>query len=192
MQRLFDYFRYYGISDPLLEDFLVKHGEIIDYDKNGVYNYTDVVSKTWCFILNGSIAFISYADNGKSSIQRIYTEKHYFSGTKHPFSESPEPHSTEFLRQTTIFEMRNEHYKEALKLFPSFQEFVQIIKQHEINMLRHTLHVVKIPTIERVAYLQKHLPEIDKVTTVEQKCSFLIISNNREYYKAVRYAFKKR
>lgn len=183
MERLFEYFDRYQIHDNGLQHFLYIHGRIREYRSKNQYHNPDPF---WCFIIQGAVA-LEYNAKGKVVIDRVYIRHDYFSNTEHIYTKRMEKGLYVFLQDSIIYEISNEKLQQALSNYPLMERMFNILKQQQLNLINHLKRVLKIPCKMRIDYMDKHLPELLHILTVEQRCSLLNISNLREYYKALRY-----
>lgn len=188
MDRLFDYFRRYNITNEGLQQFLYEHGKIRDYREQNVYPQEN--QSVWCFIIEGAVA-LEYDTGGKIVIDCVYIQHDYFTSTEHVFTERGEEGQYVMLANSVIYEITSKDFQYALSAFPLLERMFNILKQHQLNLTRHLVRVIKIPSEERIHYMYKKLPTVLHKLNVAQRRALLNISNNREYYKALRYWQRK-
>lgn len=187
MERIFDFFGRYRALTKAARHFLENHGRIRSYDKNDFYTFGNVSRSYWCVVLKGLVAFEIGDMNNDIHIERIAAENDYFSGNKHAFSRQADATSIHFLEKTTLFEIQNEHLQYAVSHLDDLQHLYQILKQQQLERLKHFLRLNKITRVHRISYLHRYFPELRGRLTIHQTCSLLGYSNSRQYYEAQRY-----
>lgn len=188
MKRLFDYFKRYNITDKNLQQFLYKHGRIRHYREQAIYPQDE--QSVWCFIIEGAVA-LEYDASSKIVIDCVYIRHDYFTSDEHVFTQRGEEGQYVFLEDSIIYEIDSKDFQYALSAFHLLERMFNILKQHQLNLTRHLVRVIKIPSEERIHYMYKKLPMVLHKLNVAQRRALLNISNNREYYKALRYWQKK-
>jgi len=189
---MFTYFEKYCILDDELKELLNRFGGIRRYRKGDFFKQEDEPIEKWCFVLEGLVSKEHTNSADQLVIERVCEPGAYFTGTKHVFSRSSEPIAIHFLRDTTLFEIRNQYFQDMVETFPGLKAVYHILTQHKLNHAvrhQHTIHALR--SEERLHDLNFYRPQLIKLLTVDQKKAFLGITNNREYYRAKRYMEKK-
>jgi len=192
MKRMFTYFEKYLTLDDELKELLQHFGRIHRYRKGDFFKQEYEPIEKWCFVLEGLVSKEHINSADQLVIERICEPGAYFTGTKHLFSRSSEPVAVHFLRDTTLFEIRNQYFQDMVETFPGLKAVYHILTQHKLNHAvrhQHTIHALRAE--ERLHDLYLYRPQLIKLLTVDQKKVFLGITNNREYYRAKRYMEKK-
>lgn len=192
MDRMFNFFEGYRSLTDTSRDFLRIHGAITSYRKNDFYIFTQESKTYWCFVLSGLLSFEANDTSEHIVIERIATKNDYFTGSKHAFSLHADPVAIRFLEPTTLFEIANIHFRYAVDHLEDVQYLYHILKQQQLERLKHFLRMSKIVRIHRIAYLYEHLPELLDRLTVKQICSLLGYTTHRQYYEALRYFLGQR
>lgn len=191
MKRMFTYFEKYCTLDNELKELLRHFGRIRKYRKGDFFKQGYEPIEKWCFVLEGLVSKEHINSADQLVIERICEPGAYFTGTKHVFSRSSEPIAIHFLRDTTLFEIRNQYFQDMVETFPGLKAVYHILTQHKLNHAvrhQHTIHALR--SEERLHDLYLYRPQLIKLLTVDQKKAFLGITNNREYYRAKRYIEK--
>ena len=185
-------FEKYYILQNEPKELLQQFGRIHRYRKGDYFKQEDEPIEKWCLVLEGLVSKEHINSAEQLVIERICEPGAYFTGTKHLFSKSSEPVSIHFLRDTTLFEIRNQYFQDMVETFSDLKAVYHILTQHKLNHAvrhQHTIHALR--SEERLHDLYLYRPQLIELLTVEQKKAFLGITNNREYYKAKRYLEKK-
>lgn len=191
MKRMFTYFEKYRKLGDEVQELLGRFGKIRQYRKGHFFKYEDESIAKWCFVLQGLVAKEHINSAGRLVIERICEPGAYFTGTKHVFSSSGEPVAIRFLQDTVLYEIRSSYFQQLVESDAALQEVYHIFTQHKLNhALRHQHTVHALRSEERLYDLYLYRPQLLKLLTVEQKKAFLGITNNREYYRAMRYLNK--
>lgn len=193
MNRLFDFWeRYMPIPDDARR-FLERHGRIRQYPKSTIFSSPDEPKYYWCFTLEGLVAGLHYAKEGKtSSFRWLSIPNSYFTGTEHVFTKRVGNVHIEFLKPTSLFMLHNEIATEGQRRFWCISELFHILKQHQINRLRkYALIFQQANHYQKYKLLVEELPEIVAHTTNEQRWHYLQISKG-SYYKVKKRYLKTR
>ena len=188
---MFTYFEKYCTLDDELKELLQHFGSIRKYRKGNFFKQEYEPIEKWCFVLEGLVSKEHINSAEQLVIERICEPGAYFTGTKHVFSRSSEPVAIRFLRDTTLFEIRNQYFQDMVETFSGLKSVYHILTQHKLNHAvrhQHTIHALR--SEERLHDLYLYRPQLIKLLTVDQKKAFLGITNNREYYRAKRYIEK--
>lgn len=190
MERLFNYIRdYIPISDTATT-FIKNKGRILNFKKGENYILQQQSKHYWCFLLEGLVIFHSLDSKGKETIEKFCPVNHYFVGTKHIYSESPQRPAIQFIQPSTVYSISNHDLKAGIKQYKELYEFYNILKQHEINYSQIFIGIPRTAREERLAYLEEHFPRIRDEMTIKQVCSLLGYTDDRQYYKALGYLYK--
>jgi len=192
MKRMFTYFEKYLSLEDELKELLLHFGRKRSYRKGDFYKQEDEPVEKWCFVLEGLVSKEHINSADQLVIERICEPGAFFTGTKHVFSKSNEPIAIRFLKDTTLFEIRNQYFQDMVETFPGLKSVYHILTQHKLNHAvrhQHTIHALRAE--ERLHDLYLYRPGLIKLLTVEQKKAFLGIANNTAYYRAKYYLEKK-
>lgn len=192
MTRLFHYFARYSRLSEEAKEFLSYHGIVASYAPKSVFVRPGEVKHKWCFVLEGLIGMELHDSSGKVAIEQILAAHDHFSGSKHPFSTQPQQVVIAFYEHSTLYELPNSAFREAVDGFAELQLLYHILKQQQINKQRLFIRMTKIPKIERVAYLHRHFPAIATRLTVKQIFSLLGYTTPRQYYAALQHYLRQR
>lgn len=192
MDRMFNFLEGYRSLTSTSRDFLRMHGGITSYRKNDFYVLAYESKPYWCFVLGGLVSFEAHDMDLHIFIERIIIKNEFFSGSKHAFSPRADSVSIRFLEPTILFEISNVHFQYAVDQFTDIQQLYQILKQQQVERLKYFLRLNKIARVYRISYLYEHFPELLGRLTVQQVCSLLGYTTNRQYYEAQRYFLRQR
>ncbi len=189
---MFTYFEKYHTLNDEPKELLQHFGRIRQYRKGDFFKQEYEPIEKWCFVLEGLVSKEHINSADQLVIERICEPGAYFTGTKHLFSKSSEPVAVHFLRDTTLFEIRNQYFQDMVETFPGLKAIYHILTQHKLNHAvrhQHTIHALRAE--ERLHDLYLYRPQLIKLLTVDQKKAFLGIANNTAYYRAKRYLEKR-
>lgn len=172
--------------------FLKEHGKLTFHKKGTYYKIAGIPMSTWCFIIDGLVAKEAIQADTTIRIERISGKNEYFTGTNHPYSDTPTALAIKFLQPTVLFEINNTDFKRAISLHSELNAIFHILKQHKVNRLQSIVHMLKHPSLHRVHELFRCMPDIMTLLTIKERCSFLNISCNRDYYKSLYYHIKQK
>lgn len=94
--------------------FLKEHGKLTFHKKGTYYKIAGIPMSTWCFIIDGLVAKEAIQADTTIRIERICGKNEYFTGTNHPYSDTPTALAIKFLQPTVLFEINNSDFKRAL------------------------------------------------------------------------------
>lgn len=189
MEKLFKYLKQYIPLSDSAKEYLENKGRVLTFKKGENYILQQQSKHNWCFLLEGLVIFHSIDSKGKETIEKFCPVNHYFVGTKHIFSKSPQRPAIQFIQPSSIYTISNQDLKKGIKQYKELYEFYNILKQHEINYSQIFLGITRTPREERLAYLEEHFPGIRMQMTVRQICSLLGYTDDRQYYKALDYFY---
>ncbi|WP_140937596.1 cyclic nucleotide-binding domain-containing protein [Sphingobacterium lumbrici] len=193
MERLEGYFGRYGALSREILEFLQRYGKLNPYCKGEYYIDLYSIKNTCCILLDGLVSYETIQQKGKVVIEQLAVPYQYFSGTKHIYSNNGEEVAIRFLRDSTVYEIRNEHLQQGIKSYPELSNMYHILKQHYVDSVKVFLRLQNLERNIRLWYLYTHIPELEHESlTVEQLCSLLGFTNSRQYYKALDYYYSHR
>ena len=185
MERLIHYITQYTALSEEAAAFLKQHGQLHYGSKDSYYVIQHGRKSSWCWLLQGLLAFEFSDTKGSIHIERLGLVNQYFSGTKHPYSLNGSSLAIRFLQDSLFYEISNPHFQKAIHLFPEFGQVYHILKQQYLNNLEIFLHISKLERVQRLSYLYSNIPQLKGQLTVAQLCSLLGYTNHRQYYKAL-------
>jgi signal-transduction protein with cAMP-binding, CBS, and nucleotidyltransferase domain len=192
MERMKNFFnKYHELSDAS-KTYLKEHGKLAFYKKGTYYKIAGIPIRNWSFIIDGVVAKEVQQTDSSVRIERISGKNEYFTGTNHPYSDTPTAVAIKFLQPTILYEISNTDFKNSLALYPELDAIFHILKQHKINKLQQIVHILNLPSIHRIHELFVCMPHIMSLLTIKERCSFLNISCNRDYYKSLRYHIRQK
>lgn len=192
MDRIYIQFeRYCLLSNEAKQD-LKSIGKITVHPKGSYYKHEDESVSKWCFVLEGLVSKEHFNSDERLVIERICEVNSYFVGTKHSFSTTGEPLSIKFLKPTVLYEIRNTQLQSLLDRHRELASVYHRLTQHKLNHSNRHIHRTNgLVAEERLYDLYLERPNLIAQLTVEQKCAFLKLTNNKAYYRAKRYLEKK-
>ncbi|MEH6305251.1 hypothetical protein RYH73_06330 [Olivibacter sp. CPCC 100613] len=188
MHRLFDFWeRYMRIPDDA-RLFLENHGQIKQYRKSTIFSSPDEPKYYWCFTLEGLVAGLHYAKDGKkSSFRWLSIPNSYFTGTEHVFTRRAGSVYTTFLKDSTVFQLRADAASTAQRRYTAVSEFFHILKQHQLTRLRN--HVLLLQTTD---YYERYRILIEEMPDIVQHCDIGIQQEYAHLSRGTFYRVKKR
>lgn len=176
MQQFFTYINRYVTLSKAEKEFLQAYARVRQYPSNTHYLFADELKARWCFVLQGIVIGYETLESGQPLIHWLAQEHDYFTDTKHAFSRSPAALDIQFLQDSRLLEIAIERIKEAQLRYPKLAEFIQILKQHQLERYKQVLAVIKLPPENRLEAFIQHYPALQHTLTAKQICSFLHIS----------------
>ena len=188
MERLEGYFGRYGTLSRETLEFLYRYGKLNSYCKGEYYIDLYTTKNSFCILLDGLVAYEIMQQKGKVVIELVAVPYQYFSGTKHIYSNTGEEVAIRFLRDSTVYEIKNEHLQKGVNTYPELSNLYHILKQHYVDSFKVFLRLQNLERDLRLWYLYSNMPELEHESlTIEQLCSLLGYTDNRQYYKALDY-----
>lgn len=178
--------RYTNLSSSTL-DFLLGHGRMVTQPKGYVFIQYGQRKMYYCLLLDGMIGYLSENENGGETLQKIGLPYHYFVGTKHVFSNRSATHKIIFLQDAAYYMISNKDFQYGIKNYPELNLLYHILKQRNLDVANHFIHLNRIDRKLRLHYLYHHFPYAAHKLTVRSLCSLLGFTNLRQYYKALTY-----
>lgn len=192
MERMKNFFNKYHTLSDASKTYLKQHGKLAFYKKGTYYKIAGIPLRTWCFIIDGVVAKEVHQADAAVRIERISGTNEYFTGTNHPYSDTPTALAIKFLQPTILYEISNTNFKYALSIHPELNAIFHILKQHKINKLQHIVHILNLPSVHRIHELFVCMPHILPLLTIKERCSFLNFSCNRDYYNSLHYHIRQK
>lgn len=189
MHRLFDFWEHYMSIPHDARLFLERHGQIRQYKKNTIFSSPDEPKYYWCFTLEGLVAGLHYAKDGKTnSFRWLSTPYSYFTGTEHAFTRRAGNIYTEFLMDTTFVQLPGTLAIIGQQQYPAISELFHILKQHQVYHLRNYVLLLQEKKYdERYRMLIEEMPEIIQHSTNKIQQRFLQVGNGTFYRIKKRY-----
>lgn len=191
MERMNNFFNSYHTLSEASQSYLKDYGKLKFYKKGAYYKMANIPISTWCFIIDGVVAKEVLEADTTIRIERISGKNEYFTGSNHPYSDTPTAIDIKFLQPTILYEISNHDFQHALLHYPELSTIFHILKQHKVNRLQDIVHILKLPPMHRMHQLYLTMPHILPLLTIKERRSFLNISCDREYYKSLRHHLGK-
>lgn len=170
MERFFTHAGRNSRLDTPTRHFLETHGQILSFKAGDYFLLSGETKRYWCFILSGMAAAVDRDDRLGVYYRYVLLRQGYFTGTKHPFSQSPPGLFIQFLRPTTLFLLPLDSFRYAQENLQAFGNFVQVLKQRRMLMQERMMDLLGEEKKNRYGFLYTAMPEIyHALTDVERR-----------------------
>ena len=186
MDRIVSFINKYTYLSPAAADFLMSNGKLQTFKKGDLFVKENETKYSIGFILEG-LAAISITKNKKSIIlTKLIPPNHYIVGNKHIYSRKPSLETIQFLRKSEVYVINTFKAQMAVEKFREFNLIFHILKQKDLILYNHFVHLHKLHHTERLTYFFLHFPEFFGKLTVKELMSLMSLSNSRQYYTSLK------
>lgn len=183
MERFFIHADRYVRFDNPTRHFLESHGQLRLFNTADYFLLSGETIRYWCFILSGIVATVGSNAAGEPYYRFILLRYSYFTGTKHPFSQSPPGLFIQFLQPTALLVLPLDSFRYAQEHLLPFSNFVQVLKQRRILQQEAMAEVLSAPKSKRYGALYTQLPELFRALRDDERRKLLRV-DRATYYKA--------
>ncbi|WP_159634755.1 hypothetical protein [Sphingobacterium composti Ten et al. 2007 non Yoo et al. 2007] len=176
--------RYTKLSEQAI-DYLYIHGRIKKYRKGSIFILQQDTNNLSCLLLDGLAGCSIMNHKYDLALTKVITPFNYFVGSKHIYSNKGSRENIEFLKDSEGFIINRINVQHAIRSFPEFSLIYHILKERNIAMCSHFIHLHKIKYVDRLSFLYHHFPEVKNQLTIQQLCSLLGYTNSKQYYFAL-------
>ncbi len=169
--------------DAPTRQLLETHGQLRGFKAGDYFLLSGETKRYWCFILAGMAAAVDRNSEFGTYYRYVVVPHGYFTGTKHPFSQSQPGLFIQFLRPTTLFLLPLDSFRYAQENLLPFGNFVQVLKQRRLLMQEALAEVLAQSRIRRYGTLYALLPEVFHALNDEERRKLLRV-DRATYYKA--------